>query len=313
MRRADRRSGPRAVADLLLRGLPREHDSRRRRTFLPTRCHGSMFASVGVMTTGSLDSLATQWRDDLDSWAIPQEILDQADQPPWIHPVAMFTVEGEVADSLSHQRAREALPGGGSVLDVGSGGGRASFALVPPAGELIAVDHQQGMLDAYGAAAQERGVAHREFLGDWPDVADEVPEVDVVVCHHVAYNVRDIVPFLQALNAHARRRVVLEVPMNHPMSNMNPLWKKFWNLDRPTKPTGDELAAIATALGYDAHLDVWVDETWGKRVEMPEEERVRFARIRLCLTEERDAEVAAALLEQQDAQPRQVATLWWDV
>jgi hypothetical protein len=51
---------------------------------------------------------------------------------------------------------------------------------------------------------------------------------------------------------------------------------------------------------------------WGKRVEMPEAERVRFARIRLCLTEERDAEVAAALLEQKDAQPRRVATLWWD-
>ena len=45
---------------------------------------------------------------------------------------------------------------------------------------------------------------------------------------------------------------------------------------------------------------------------MPEAERVRFARIRLCLTEDRDAEVAAALLEQKDAKPRRVATLWWD-
>ena len=260
-----------------------------------------------------LADLADQWRSDLDSWAIPQNILDQAEQPPWIHPVAMFTVEGEVADSLSHQRAREALPEGGSVLDIGSGGGRASFALVPRAGEVIAVDHQQGMLDAYAQAATERGVGHREFLGDWPDVADEVPMADVVVCHHVAYNVRDIVPFLQALNDHASRRVVLEVPMNHPMSNMNELWKKFWDLNRPTKPTGDELLAVARAAGFDAHLDVWVDETWGKRVEMPEEERVKFARIRLCLTEDRDAEVAAALLEQQDAKPREVATLWWDV
>jgi hypothetical protein len=100
--------------------------------------------------------------------------------------------------------------------------------------------------------------------------------------------------------------------MTHPMSNMNALWKKFWDLDRPTQPRADDLAAIATALGFDAHLDVWEDETWGKRVEMPEAERVKFARIRLCLSEERDAEVAAALLEQQDAQPRTVATLWWD-
>ena len=256
---------------------------------------------------------AQVWREDLDSWAIPDDILSQAIEPPWAHPVAMFTVEGEVADSPSHRRAREALPEGGSVLDVGSGGGRASFALVPPASYVVAVDHQQGMLDAYAHAAAERGVAHDEFLGDWPDIADEVPEADVVVCHHVAYNVRDIVPFLQALNDHARRRVVLEVPMNHPMSNMNELWKRFWDLDRPTKPTGDDLEAIALAMGFDAHLDEWEDETWGKRVEMPEAERVRFARIRLCLTEDRDAEVAAALLAQKDAQPRRVATLWWDV
>lgn len=259
-----------------------------------------------------LDALAAAWSADLDSWAIPEEILSQATEPPWAHPVAMFTVEGEVPDSTSHQRAREALSEGGSVLDIGSGGGRASFALVPPAGEVIAVDHQQGMLDVFAQAAVERGVAHREFLGDWPDVADQVPEADVVVCHHVAYNVRDIVPFLQALNDRARRRVVLEIPMNHPMSNMNELWKKFWDLDRPTKPTGDELAAIATAMGFDAHLEIWEDESWGKRVEMPEAERVRFARIRLCLTQDRDAEVAAALLEQKDAQPRRVATLWWD-
>ena len=260
-----------------------------------------------------LTTRAQRWREDLDSWAIPDEILSLATEPPWIHPVAMFTVEGEVADSPSHRRAREALPAGGTVLDIGSGGGRASFALVPPAGEVIAVDHQQGMLDVYAQAAMERGIAHREFLGDWPDVADQVPEADVVVCHHVAYNVRDIVPFLQALDDHARRRVVLEIPMSHPMSNMNELWKKFWDLDRPTRPTGDDLLAIARAMGVDAQMEVWEDETWGKRVEMPEVERVRFARIRLCLTEERDAEVAAALLANKDARPRSVATLWWDV
>ena len=274
---------------------------------------GPVSDTLGGMNSGTdLPTLATAWAADLDSWAIPQEILDQADQSPWIHPVAMFTVDGEIADSSSHQRAREVLAEGGSVLDIGSGGGRASFALVPPAAEVIAVDHQQGMLDAFAQAAQERGASHREFLGDWPDVADEVPEADVVVCHHVAYNVRDIVPFLQALNSHARRRVVLEVPMHHPQTSMNPLWKKFWDVDRPTKPTGVDLAAIARALGYDAHLEEWIDDSWGKRVDMAQEERVRFARIRLCLTQDHDAEVAAALIEQQDAQPHQVATLWWD-
>jgi SAM-dependent methyltransferase len=259
------------------------------------------------------DPLLDRWRADLASWAIPDEILAQAPESPWIHPVSMFTVDDEIPDSRSHEVARAALPDGGSVLDVGSGGGRASVALVPPAAALVAVDHQQGMLDAFADAATRRGVHARGFLGDWPDVADEVPECDVVVCHHVAYNVADIGPFLRALDAHARHRVVLELPLHHPLSHLNPLWKQFWHLDRPTGPTAHDLYAIARALGFNAHLEEWDDESWGRRVDLPEAERVRFARIRLCLSEDRDAELAAALIAQADAEPRAVATVWWDV
>lgn len=257
--------------------------------------------------------LAARWRDDLASWAIPRYILDQATESPWAHPVAMFTVDAEIPDSLSHRIAREALEPGGSVLDVGCGGGRASLALVPPAGTVSGVDHQREMLDEFATAAQARGVVHHEYLGDWPAIADEVPMADVVVCHHVAYNVAGIIPFLQALNAHAVSRVVLELPVVHPLSSMGPLWKRFWNLDRPTRPHAQDVANIAQALGFDAHCDVWEDATWGARVNLPEAERVRYARARLCLTADRDAEVAAALMEQQDSRPRDVATIWWDV
>lgn len=259
-----------------------------------------------------LQDRADAWAADLASWAIPDEILAQAKEEPWAHPVAMFTVGDDVADSLSHATAREGLPPGGSVLDIGSGGGRAAFALVPRASEVIAVDHQQAMLDVFADAARKRGIAFQEFLGDWPDIAGHVPVADVVVCHHVAFNVANIVPFLQALNDHARHRVVMEVPVHHPMSRLNPLWKEFWNLDRPIKPTAQDLLAIAEAMGFPAHIAVWQDETWGQRVALPDEERVRFARIRLCLSEDKDAKVAAALIAQMDQVPRDVTTIWWD-
>ncbi|MCX6415650.1 MAG: hypothetical protein NTU77_13805, partial [Actinobacteria bacterium] len=67
--------------------------------------------------------LSEQWQDDLASWAIPPAILDQAEEAPWSHPVAMFTVAGEITDSPSHRLARAGVPSTGSVLDVGSGGG----------------------------------------------------------------------------------------------------------------------------------------------------------------------------------------------
>jgi SAM-dependent methyltransferase len=261
----------------------------------------------------SLQPLLDAWRVDLASWAIPPEILSQVVEEPWVHPVAQFTVEGEIADSPSHRIARKAMHQDGTVLDVGCGGGRAAMALVPPAGMVVGVDHQQAMLDAFSDAATRRSVRSHTLLGDWPAVADDAPRCDVVVCHHVAYNVADIAPFLQALNDHATHRVVLELPTRHPLTHLNPLWKRFWDLDRPTRPSAEDLAGIARAMGFDAHLEVWHDDEWGRRVALPDADRVRFARIRLCLTEDRDAEVAAALIEQGDAQPREVATLWWDV
>ena len=66
-------------------------------------------------------------------------------------------------------------------------------------------------------------------------------------------------------------------------------------------------------MGFDARMEIWLDATWGKRVALPKEERIKFARIRLCLSEDRDAEVASALIQQGDDQPRRVATIWWDV
>ncbi len=109
----------------------------------------------------------------------------------------MFTVGDEVADSVSHDRAREAVPDGGSVLDVGSGGGRASFALAPPAEVFYAVDHAQEMLDAYAQAAAKRGVNTRSSVARGRMSPLMFPVADVVVCQHVAFNVAVIVPFLQ--------------------------------------------------------------------------------------------------------------------
>jgi len=256
---------------------------------------------------------AERWAADLARWAIPQEILDQVDEMPWTHPVKQFTAPDVIPDSPSHSRAREALPAGGSVLDVGSGGGRASLALVPPAGRITAVDTSPGMLEAFVSGAGRRGVEAHTILGEWPRVEDEAPVCDVVVCHHVVYNVPDIAPFLRALTSQATRRVVVELPVRHPLTWLNPLWKHFWDLDRPMDPTADDLVACAREVGLDPTLEVWVDAQWGSRVDLPRAERVAMARTRVCLTPDRDPEVADFLAHMPESPERRVATLWWDV
>lgn len=102
------------------------------------------------------------------------------------------------------------------MLDVGVGGGAASLPLADRASLIVGVDQSEGMLDEFRGAAQARGVRAEALRGNWPEIAPLAPKVDVVVCHHVLYNVPRLGPFAQALNEHARRRVVIEITGRHP-------------------------------------------------------------------------------------------------
>lgn len=280
---------------------------------------------------------ADRWRRELEAWAIPDEILAAAPESPFSFPTALF--EKAAARSLerdasvpSRRAALEALSGGEagggglsggsgrssgsggsdrSVLDVGAGAGAASLPLAPPAERLVAVDQSTEMLAAYAQGADRRGLVHEEIAGTWPEVASATPVVDVVVCHHVAYNVQDIRPFLLALTAHARRRVVLEVTAAHPVSDLSPLWKTIHGIDRPEGPTADDLAAVVAELGYEGHLERFSESSlWD---DSPLEVRVAFARRRLCVGPEHDEEIAAFFSELDRAgSTRELATLWWD-
>ncbi len=254
-------------------------------------------------------SAIEKWGSDLSSWAIPQEILDQAIEKPWIHPPALFEIPEIISDSPSHQRAREAIPDGGTVLDIGCGGGVASFAVTPPAVKVIGVDEQLEMLRMYTANAAKFGVESETFLGQWPQIESDVPSADVVVVHHVAFNVKDIAPFLLTLDSHARKRVVIEIPVRHPMSNMSEGWKYFWNLTRPTSPEAKDLIAVLRELGINAEIEYF--ESSIKADNSSPEFRSQVRR-RLCLPEDRQSEVDTFLDLHPLSSRRQLATIWWD-
>src|SRR5581483_9636651 len=113
---------------------------------------------------------ARRWRDDLDSWEIPADILAAAPETPWGCPTTLFARSAEEAvatdgaltaageRSPSVRRALEALPDGGSVLDVGAGGGAASLPLCPPAASVTAVDQSAEMLAAFSEVAGKQGI-----------------------------------------------------------------------------------------------------------------------------------------------------------
>lgn len=214
----------------------------------------------------------------------------------------------------SRQRAMDALPDRGTVLDIGVGGGAASLPLAPPAGLVVGVDSGEGMLEVFAAAADHYRVAHQEVFGNWPAVAGEVAPADVVVCHHVVYNVADLVPFAAALTDHARRRVVVELSGDHPTSNLNPLWLALHGVVRPTTPTAEDAMAVLADMGLDVGFEVF-QRQWGWLGADPAETVARLRR-RLCVGPERDGEIRAWLDAEaeagNEAPRRRAVTLWWD-
>jgi len=238
-----------------------------------------------------------RWRTELEAWAIPEEILARAPESPWGFPVGLFRAKAEQAQARqptpSTHEALRFLPPGGTVLDVGAGGGAASLPLAGRAGRIVAVDPLEGMLEAFRAAAEHAGVAAETVQGRWPDVAGEVAPADVVVCNDVLYNVADLAPFALALTSHARARVVIQLTARHPLASLGPLWRHFHGLDRPRGPSADDAVAALRALGLEVGREDWTATHSGSFERF--EDLVAFTRRRLCLPAERDPEIAATL------------------
>ena len=258
------------------------------------------------------ETAAERWARQMADWAIPAEIIDAAPNRPFVFSPEIFAAPepGTFERSLSNRRAAEALSEGGSVLDVGCGGGAAALAVAPPATEVIGTDRQSDMLELFTATAVERNIPSRVHAGSWPEVADTVPAADVVVCHNVLFNVTDIPPFVAALDAHARRRVVIEITPKHPQDRRRMLWRHFWNLERPYEPT----AATAVEAIAEAGLNPVVEESL-----LPEDPRAAKRREfegpqwcrNLCLPPEREPEVTALVADVPF--PRERVTIWWDI
>jgi len=265
-----------------------------------------------VTETGEPGSAAARWAELLGEWGIPQRIVDQAPESPWGHDGRRFAVDETLdRDSTSARWSREVLPpAGGTVLDVGCGGGRSSLTLVPPANELIGVDRSDAMLDAFVEAATGAGVARRTVHGSWPDVAPSTPVADVAVCHHVLYDVADVVPFVLALTGRARLAVVVEITTRHPMSAWSPAFEHFWGLERPTRPTDEDLMEVLNELGLDPEHTTSPRGPLSTFAADPDQ-LLPMARRRLCLSADRDQELAAWLAEHPLPWPDRVATIRW--
>ncbi|MDF5754427.1 methyltransferase domain-containing protein [Spongiactinospora sp. TRM90649] len=263
--------------------------------------------------TSRVASLDARWRAALAAWAIPEDILAAAPVDPWGLQVSRFArrTEALLAEpgGVTYETVCEALPEGGTLLDVGAGTGAASLpAATARDARLIAVDENPGML----ADLRERAPEVATVEGRWPDVAERTPAADVVMSAHVVFNVPDLAAFLSELTAHAHHRVVVELPERHPTSWTAPLWLHFHGVTRPTGPVADDVAELARALGQTVTSRTHLAPDGGYA---SVDEMAAGVCRRLCLDPARAGEVARAA-EELGVWPRARPTwftLSWDV
>lgn len=271
---------------------------------------------------------AARWASDLRGRTIPAEVLAAAPESPWGFPVAAFRARSARSDrsapSACTVRALEALPDGGSILDVGCGAGATSRPLAERAGRITGVDGQRDMVESFVDAFEASGVVVETVLGAWPEPAARLTgEADVVVSGHVLYNVQDLDRFIEALTSHARRRVVVEITAQHPLAWMHDLWERFHQVRFPSGPRAEDAHRAIVDLGVGAQIESSPADADRRGGFERREDAVALVRRRLCLPAARDAEIADALGDRlrahdglwstgpPDGTP--VVTIWWDV
>jgi SAM-dependent methyltransferase len=206
------------------------------------------------------------------------------------------------------------------VIDVGAGSGRYMPYLSYHAAEVVAVEPSPAMraeLEHTIVEAECENV--RVLAGSWP--LDEPLRADVVLSAHVVYGVREIGPFLQAMDAAATRLCALYLGLQHPAWAIGDVWERIHGEQRLPLPAALEAVAACHQLGLPAQLEL-----------VPAPPAFRFAneeealdelrtRVRVAPSPERDAQLRQAMREllvptadgmlTVRRQQRHTAVIWW--
>ena len=166
-----------------------------------------------------------------------------------------FRPEPQNSDDPVMQRLLLEIRPEHTVLDVGAGGGRLALPVSMQCREVVAVEPSESMgaiLEQEARRVERNNI--RLVPSTWEEA--EVEAADVVLCVQVLYTVRDVVPFLRKLEAHAREKVLVVLYENPPQFQAHPLWPGVHGEERLKLPCLRELMSVLWEMGIFPDLEM---------------------------------------------------------
>ncbi|WP_376796608.1 class I SAM-dependent methyltransferase [Thermogemmatispora sp.] len=153
-------------------------------------------------------------------------------------------------------RLRQELEPTLSVLDVGAGTGRFALAVAPLVRVVYAVEPNATMLGYLRQEAQEGGVHNIVAIQSTWEAAPSDLRADLVLCSHVLYPIREVVPFVEKLRSAARRTCYIYMRAQHLDEFTAPVWRHFHGTERASSPSYIHLLDVLFEMGIYANVEI---------------------------------------------------------
>ncbi|HUG74628.1 MAG TPA: hypothetical protein VMM81_03020 [Acidimicrobiia bacterium] len=257
-----------------------------------------------------------RWRKAVESWATPLHLFGVDEGTPFAVRLPLLadrTVDGDPTPTIA--AVDHLSTGAGSVVDVSIGVERLVGDLARRGYRVTAVC--SGLDEARRIGGVSRVTA---LVGEWPVIASNAGLHDVAVSTHAVFDTAAIGPFIEALSRTARRGVVIEATVKHPMAAFAKYITALHGHDLPKGPTLDDLvSAITEVTGTAPFVERWRAPAAPRFDDLTD--LLLFYRRVLLITPEQSIEASGLLesaVEQADdgrfvlgPPERDLATIWW--
>ena len=190
------------------------------------------------------------WRDRVRANREQAERLREGEAPRDFYAAVAsdFRADPRRAGEPALDLLRSLVEPGETWLDIGAGGGRYALPLALLAREVVAVEPSEGMTRVLREGMAEHGIGNVRIVpARWP--MDAGPTADVALIAHIGYDIEEIGPFLQAMEAAARRLCVAVLVSPSPPRPAEPFWPPIHGEPRVPLPSLTEFLALLLARG----------------------------------------------------------------